>query len=105
MDAIIAAREDNESLDGSVELPPSSPRAGSECSSEGEVEVDDGNVAGGEETDASMGGGSRRTRMGANSLKRRATVNELVRGGGTARPIKGRSVSMGQLGESSKGGR
>jgi hypothetical protein len=105
VDAIIAAREDTEGLDDSVELPPSSPRAGSECSSEGEAEADDGNVAGGEETDASMGGGSRRMRVGANPLKRRATVNELGKCGIAGRPVKGRSVSMGQLGESSKGGR
>ena len=105
VDAIIAAREDNEGLDDSVELPPSSPRGGSECSSEGEVDDDDdddGNAAGGEETDVSMGG-ARRMRMGASALKRSATANELGRG--RARPMKGRSVSMGQLGESSKGGR
>jgi hypothetical protein len=107
VDAIIATREDNEGLDDSVELPPSSPRGGSEGSSEGssEGEVDDdddGNAAGGEETDVSMGG-ARRMRMGASALKRSATANELGRGG--ARPMKGRSVSMGQLGESSKGGR
>jgi len=103
VDAIIAAREDNDDLDDSVELPPSSPRAGSECSSEGDVD-DDGNVAGGEETDASVGG-AKRMKTGASPLKRRATVNELGRGSGVARPMKGRSVSMSQFGESSKGGR
>lgn len=66
------------------------------------MDDDDGNVAGGEETDASMGG-AKRTKMGASPLKRRATVNELGKGSGAARPMKGRSVSMGQLGESSKG--
>lgn len=111
VDAIIAARDDNEAGDEDlVELPPSSPRAGSECSSEGEgpeedeEEDGDGNVAGGEETDVSTAG-SRRTRVGASQLKRRATVNELGRGGGLARPVKGRSLSVGQLGESSKIGR
>jgi hypothetical protein len=109
VDAIVDAREDNEGgCDDSVELPPSSPRAGSECSSEGEaagedVDNDEGNFAGGEETDASMGA-SKRMKMGASQLRRRATVNELGRGG-AARPMKGRSLSMGQLGDSSKGSR
>jgi hypothetical protein len=66
-----------------VELPPSSPRGESEYSSEGDG--DDGNVAGGEETD--VGSRAGRTRSIGNPLRRRATVNDLVRGAG--KPIKG----------------
>lgn len=98
VDAIIAAREDD---DDAVELPPSSPRGESEYSSEGDA--DDGNIAGGEETD--VGSRAGRTRSITSPLRRRATVHDLVRGAG--KPIKGRSLSMGQLGigENSKSGR
>lgn len=98
VDAIIAAREDD---DDAVELPPSSPRGESEYSSEGDV--DDGNIAGGEETDVASKPG--RTRNITNPLRRRATVNDLMRG--AAKPMKGRSLSMGQLGigENPKSGR
>jgi hypothetical protein len=101
VDAIVAIREEDDGADDAVELPPSSPRGESEYSSEGDG--DDGNVAGGEETDV----GSRvgRTKSFTSQLRRRATVNDLGRGG--ARPMKGRSLSMGQLGvgESLKNGR
>jgi hypothetical protein len=101
VDAIITLREDSESLDDSVELPPSSPRAGSEYSSEGEVGEDGGNTAGGEETDASMGVGAGSRRVRATPLRRSATVNEVRKSNGAGRAMKERSVSMGQIGESS----
>lgn len=107
VDAIIAAREDDDgsddSADDSIELPPSSPRAGSEYSSDGDEEADDGNIAGGEETD-SVGPYRRARGNTANPLRRRATVNDF--GGGIGRPSKGRSLSLGQIGsptDSSKG--
>lgn len=113
VDAIIATREDND--EDLIELPPSSPR-GSEYSSEGDnqdedeldVDADDGNVAGGEETDATFSSKVGRLRGAgasgaANPLRRRATVNDI--GHGVGRPNKGRSLSMGQLGESSRGGK
>ncbi|KAF7974846.1 hypothetical protein HWV62_11225 [Athelia sp. TMB] len=106
VEAIVAAREatdddpdDSDGPDESIDLPPSSPRGGSEYSSDGEVgdEQDDGNVAGGEETDAV--GSWKRPRGGNNLLRRRATVNDF--GSGSGRPLKGRSLSMGQMGPSS----
>ncbi|KAA1469404.1 hypothetical protein DENSPDRAFT_835021 [Dentipellis sp. KUC8613] len=82
VEAIIAARDDV------ADLPPSSPpgRDGnsSECSS------DDGNYAGGEETDA---GGL--YSAAPNGLRRRVTVHDVGRV--TGRATKGRSLSMGEM--------
>ncbi|TFY78809.1 hypothetical protein EWM64_g5203 [Hericium alpestre] len=84
--AIVAARDDV------ADLPPSSPpgRDGnsSECSS------DDGNYAGGEETDI---GGHYAT--AENGLRRRVTVHDMGRPNG--RLPKGRSLSLGQMAPSS----
>ncbi|KAL0946778.1 hypothetical protein HGRIS_012951 [Hohenbuehelia grisea] len=81
VEAIISSREDI------ADLPPSSPPRGdgdsSDCSS------DDGNIAGGEETDF----GSSRRGLVASGLRRRATINDLGRI--NPRPLKGRSLSMG----------
>lgn len=101
VEAIVAAREansdsdDSDGPDGSIDLPPSSPRGESEYSSDGETEEghDDGNVAGGEETD--VVGSWRRPRGGNSMLRRRATVNDVSNGSG--RPLKSRSISMGQI--------
>ena len=80
IDAIISARDDL------TELPPSSPYAGtnsSECSS------DDGNIAGGEETDA---GGQRRSHpLGS----RRHVAPNVAHAPNLAAPQMGRSLSLG----------
>lgn len=100
VEAIVGAREanndsdDSDGPDGSIDLPPSSPRGGSEYSSDGEAEEhDDGNVAGGEETD--VVGSWKRPRGGNSMLRRRATDNDF--GIGPGRPLKSRSLSMGQI--------
>lgn len=113
VDAIIGSRDEEEN--DTIELPPSSPR-GSEYSSDGDVEaaeaeeeetqeVDDGNIAGGEETDAGTShskSNRRGNNGGGNPLRRRATVNDLAKSVGVAmgrRPIgQSRSLSMGQIG-------
>ena len=81
IDAIVTARDDL------TELPPSSPYGAgtnsSECSS------DDGNIAGGEETDA---GGQRRSHpLGS----RRHVANNVVHAPNLAVPQLGRSISLG----------
>ena len=105
VEAIIGSRDE----DDGIELPPSSPR-GSEYSSDGGVDADeieeetqeaeDGNVAGGEETDAgsSLSKPNRRG-SGGNALKRRATVNDLGKSGvGRRTNSQSRSLSMGRIG-------
>lgn len=81
VDAIISARDDL------AELPPSSPYDGansSECSS------DDGNIAGGEETDAGSRQGSHPL-----GLRRHVTVHDVVRTPNLPPPLQGRSFSLG----------
>jgi mitogen-activated protein kinase kinase kinase 13 len=83
VDAIITARDDL------AELPPSSPYGydganSSECSS------DDGNIAGGEETDA----GSRRGSHPL-GLQRHVTVHDVGRSPNLAPSLHGRSFSLG----------
>ncbi|KAI0053849.1 hypothetical protein FA95DRAFT_1480179 [Auriscalpium vulgare] len=82
VDCIVAARDEL------AELPPSSPPGRDGNSSD--YSTDDGNVAGGEETDF----GNRR-RPGPSALRRRVTVHELGRS--PNRPLKGRSLSLGQF--------
>lgn len=80
--AMVSARDDI------ADLPPSSPLgpASSEYSS------DEGNVAGDEETDA----GVSMDRANGSNLRRRATVGDVTKM--CAKPVKGRSTSMDQLG-------
>jgi mitogen-activated protein kinase kinase kinase 13 len=81
VDAIVSERDDL------AELPPSSPYDGansSECSS------DDGNIAGGEETDA----GSRRDSHPL-GLRRHVTVHDVGRTPNLAPALHGRSFSLG----------
>lgn len=80
VEAIMAAREEVASL------PPSSP-PGRDGSSE--YSSDDGNAAGGEETDFAP------RPSGSNGLRRRATMNNV--GAVSARPSKGRSYSLGNI--------
>ena len=84
VDAIVAARDDDEE----ASLPPSSPRDRDGGSSE--YSSDDGNVAGGEETDA-----GHRDVVEPNGLRRRVTVHDVGRL--AARPTKGRTFSLGDL--------
>jgi hypothetical protein len=88
VDAIIATRDDEEV----ASLPPSSPRDRDGNSSE--YSSDDGNVAGGEETDI-----NHRYFMESNGLRRRVTVHDVGRL--PSRPVKGRTFSVGQLDPSS----
>lgn len=81
VDAIISARDDIASLP-----PSSSPGRGDDNSSD--FSSDDGNFAGGEETDAGA------KYMAASSLRRRATVNGI---GHITRALKTRSLSLGQV--------
>ncbi|KDQ61060.1 hypothetical protein JAAARDRAFT_124777 [Jaapia argillacea MUCL 33604] len=83
VEAIISARDDV------ADLPPSSPPGRNDGNSS-EYSSDDGNIAGGEETDIAGRYGPR-----ANGLRRRVTVHEL--GQNIAKPVKGRSLSLGQL--------
>ncbi|KAG6820839.1 hypothetical protein H0H93_010666 [Arthromyces matolae] len=86
--AIMAAREEEH-----ASLPPSSPPArGDGYSSEG-VSSDDGNEAGGEETDVGTGVKSQ-LMNGSVGLRRRATMGEVQKANQT---MKGRSVSMGHV--------
>ncbi len=79
VDAIVSARDDL------AELPPSSPY----CANSSECSSDDGNIAGGEETDA---GNQRRSRpLG---LRRHVTHN-VVHAPNLAAPQQGRSFSLG----------
>ncbi|KAI0063443.1 hypothetical protein BV25DRAFT_1883939 [Artomyces pyxidatus] len=89
VDAIVAVRDDV------ADLPPSSPPGRDGNSSE--YSSDEGNVAGGEETD--IGG---RHRSGPTTLRRRVTVHDLGRA--PTRPTKGRSLSLGQIQSPSQGG-
>ncbi|KAF8163572.1 hypothetical protein B0H34DRAFT_328730 [Crassisporium funariophilum] len=83
IDAIINARDDF------ATLPPSSPPRGDGGSSD--YSSDDGNVAGGEETDfAGPGRG-----LPGSPLRRRVTLHDMVKP--STRPLKGRSLSMGHL--------
>lgn len=82
IDLLMEAREDYASI------PPSSP-VGRDGSSSGSLS-DDGNIAGGEETDATP-----IVHMGANGMRRRVTSQDLSKLNG--RMTKGRSMSMGNL--------
>ena len=84
IDAIINARDDFASV------PPSSPLGRADCASS-EYSSDDGNIAGGEETDFA---GPRRGPHGS-QMRRRVTLNDL--GKTTTRPVKTRNASMGNL--------
>lgn len=81
-EAIIAVRDDIASL------PPSSPPGRDLNSSD--YSSDDGNAAGGEETDI----GRYRAPQG---LRRRATVNLVHTNQANSRPLKTRSLSLGQI--------
>jgi len=83
VDAIITARDDL------AELPPSSPYGRDDANSS-ECSSDDGNVAGGEETDA---GGRRRSR--SLGLRRHVTVHDVGRTPNLLVPTQGRSFSLG----------
>lgn len=83
VDAIIAARDDL------AELPPSSPY-GRDGANSSECSSDDGNIAGGEETDA----GSRR-RSHPLGLRRHATTDNVTHAPNLAAPRQGRSFSLG----------
>lgn len=83
MDAILNARDDEEV----ASLPPSSPRDRDGNSSE--YSSDDGNVAGGEETDV-----GHRCATESDGIRRRATVHEV--GQVFSKPVKGRSLSLSQ---------
>ncbi|KAI9458286.1 hypothetical protein F5148DRAFT_983809 [Russula earlei] len=90
VDAIMTARDDL------AELPPSSPY-GNEGTNSSECSSDDGNIAGGEETDA----GSRR----ALGLRRNVTVHDIGRTSNLAGPPhpQGRSYSLGHMRTSPNG--
>lgn len=84
VDAIIAARDDL------AELPPSSPY-GRDGANSSECSSDDGNIAGGEETDA---GSRRRTHI--LGLRRHVTVHGVDHTPNLAvPPLQGRSLSLG----------
>ncbi|PPQ73594.1 hypothetical protein CVT26_010492 [Gymnopilus dilepis] len=87
IDAIVNHRDDHASV------PPSSP-PGKVDGASSEYSSDDGHVAGDEETDA----GASRPLANGNALKRRVTVH-LDLGKSNPRPLKGRSFSMGNLGQ------
>jgi len=82
VDAIITARDDL------AELPPSSPY-GLDGANSSEYSSDDGNIAGGEETDA----GSRR-RANPAGLRRHVTVHDVGHGPAPS-PQRGRCFSLG----------
>ncbi len=83
VDAIISARDDL------AELPPPSPY-GQDGANSSECSSDDGNVAGGEETDA---GNQRRSHpLG---LRRHVTVHDVGRTPNPPAPLHGRSFSLG----------
>lgn len=82
IDCLIGAREDYASL------PPSSPVGRNDGSSSGSLS-DDGNVAGGEETDAAP------VNPMCGTMRRRVTLHDLNKLDG--RLPKGRSMSMGNL--------
>lgn len=82
VDAIVSARDDVASL------PPSSPPGRGDDNSS-DFSSDDGNMAGGEETDV----GAKYT--AASGLRRRATVNGMCQI--TTRALKTRTLSLGQL--------
>jgi hypothetical protein len=84
IDAIVNARDDFASV------PPSSPIGRADCASS-EYSSDDGNVAGGEETDFA---GPRRGPQGS-PMRRRVTLNDLAKT--PTRPVKTRNASMGDL--------
>ena len=84
IDAIVNARDDLASV------PPSSPLGRVDCASS-EYSSDDGNIAGGEETDFA---GPPRGPHGS-QMRRRVTLNDL--GKTTTRPVKTRNASMGNL--------
>ena len=95
--AIIAARDDGDGDGEEASLPPSSPRdrdgASSIYSSDNDEESEDGNVAGGEETDMNQ---VTSPRLAATALRRRVTYHNVSRS--TSRPQpKGRTMSMGLL--------
>ncbi|KAF9014072.1 hypothetical protein BDQ17DRAFT_1419000 [Cyathus striatus] len=81
-EAIISTRDD----DDVASLPPSSPPRGAAS----DYSSDDGNIAGDEETDACP-----LASTSAHTLRRRATTNDF--GIAAGRPLKGRSVSMGNI--------
>ena len=93
--AIIAARDDGDGEEAS--LPPSSPRdrdgASSIYSSDNDEESEDGNVAGGEETDMNQ---VTSPRLAATALRRRVTYHNVSRSASRPQP-KGRTMSMGLL--------
>jgi hypothetical protein len=84
IDAIVNARDDFASV------PPSSPPGRADCASS-EYSSDDGNIAGGEETDIA---GPRRGPQGS-QMRRRVTLNDF--GKTPTRPVKTRNASMGNL--------
>lgn len=92
VDAIIAARDDL------AELPPSSPYGADGANSSG-YSSDDGNIAGGEETDA----GSRR-RPNPGGLRRHVTVHDVGHGRPVPSPQQDRSFSLGHTRSSLVGG-
>jgi mitogen-activated protein kinase kinase kinase 13 len=83
VDAIISARDDL------AELPPPSPY-GQDGANSSECSSDDGNVAGGEETDA----GNQRTSHPF-GLRRHVTVHDVGRTPNPPAPLHGRSFSLG----------
>lgn len=78
--------------DDHASVPPSSPPGKADGASS-EYSSDDGHVAGDEETDA----GVFRPHPNGNTLRRRVTVHDL--GKTSIRPLKNRSLSMGNLGQ------
>jgi hypothetical protein len=86
VDAITSARDEL------AELPPSSPY-GNDGTNSSEYSSDDGNVAGGEETDA-----GNRNRPQPTGLRRHATVHDVghtgIRAGVHAAPMQSRSFSL-----------
>jgi hypothetical protein len=85
VDAIVSARDDL------ADLPPSSPPGQGDGNSSDYYSSDDGNVAGGEETDASRSGRP----PAYPGLRRRSTLGEETKSRSTF--LKGRSMSMGHL--------
>lgn len=91
-DAIVMARDDL------AELPPSSPY-GLDGANSSEYSSDDGNIAGGEETDA----GTRR-RLNPPGLRRHVTVHDVGHDRPGPSPQRGRSFSLGHTRASLIGG-
>jgi hypothetical protein len=83
VDAIVSARDDL------ADLPPPSPY-GNDGANSSECSSDDGNIAGGEETDA----GSQR-RSHPLSLRRHVTVHDVGNTSNHLAPQLGRSLSLG----------